>query len=207
MTWKIIVTAIILLFIVLIFATSQPEVGRLFGNINLPSVGGGKVLFSGDFTGYQPVQFRTQKKINMTFYPVRLYAEVGNGNIVNTSDNVYIYGFSGSVYVENDYMQLNGSFERLVVADTAYFGGGKIDATTDFSFLTIEDIGMDRLVMNSTSGKFVVNNVGFQLSGDRVEIGQPAGRFEFEPANTDSMFRMDGTAQYINVPGAGISVR
>lgn len=213
MSWKIIITVVIIFLIIFLFAMSQPEAGRFFGSffdkLNMDSgpSGSGNVIFTTDFEGYEPFYAKSTKKFNITVYANKFYTELGNGNYINTSDRVDFIGFTGSIFVENDNIIINGSYDSVKVEGAGAYGKGKISSTNLFMFAAADNLELNKLSFNSTKGSLMVNNVSFQLSSDRIEIGQPFGRFEFDPFNPSSSFRAMGSATYINVPGAGISIK
>ncbi|MEM7819339.1 MAG: hypothetical protein QXD48_00740 [Candidatus Aenigmatarchaeota archaeon] len=200
--WKIIVTSIVVLLIILVFISIDPTVSNFFNSVFDKVSGlfrfeifneGKNIKFYLNVSDYKPINFKTNIPTNITLQPIEFYAVLKDGSI-NTTKTIRIINFKGSGYIGNT-INLDGNFEKLEIGEIGSFSNSRIKADGTFSSVIIENIGLKNLKIENSTGSLIVNETEIAFSLKTIEIVSPFGQFSFSKGMS-----IDGFANKISIP-------
>lgn len=202
--WKIILTIIIALGIVLTYLGSNPAVSGFFDSVR------DRLPFSADVTArnveftltagkYSDMEF----SVNNANFTITGYSEatLKTGNL-RTNKTLGIYGFRGSGSIRGNTLTLDGRMSKVELPEITVAIQETIKSNSTFTSLSITNLGVKEIKIENTSGTLTVRGTTTQFSGDVVVVA-PLGDFFF--AN-NTIFKLSGKANKVSIPSAGISI-
>jgi hypothetical protein len=205
--WKIIVTVVIVLFVLLAVLGNNPTISAFFSSIKdriTPVIGEKEasraVQFSLIMNSYGPISFATSRMLNISISGDTT-AILQEGRIeINKTINIINYHGSGAI---DNILILDGSFEKLERPEISIFLNGPVKLNSSYSLLAVDNLALKSLTLN-TSGVLTVSGAETRFSGT-ISVFEPAGRFVFDRTNGTSL-SIVGSAQSITIPSAGINI-
>ena len=203
--WKIIITIIVTLGLVMGYVGSNPTVSGFFDSVGgrFSSLIGDNaqrnVEFSLDVDKYSDVEFSAKYPVD---FLVTGYTEASlkTGNL-KTNKTVGIYGFRGTGSVKGNTLALNGKMAKVELPEITVSVEETVESTSTFTGLSVKNLAVREIKIQQVSGTLSARGTTTQFSGD-ISIVSPMGDFDFGDS-----FKITGKAASISIPGAGISIR
>ena len=206
--WKIIVTIIVTLGLVMGYVGTNPAVSGFFD-----VVGDKFSAFTGDSTPrniefglgadkYSDLEFTAKVPID---FVVTGYTEASlkTGNL-KTNKTVGIYGFKGTGSIKSNTLTLDGKMTKVELPEITVSVQETVKSTSTFTSLSAKNLSVKELKIEKTSGSLSVRGTSTQFSGD-IDISSPIGDFDFFSGK--SVLSVSGKASTISIPSAGISIK
>ncbi|GEM_PF-5692204 len=204
--WKIVVTLLVVLGVLAVFAGSAPGVTSFFGEVGEKFSGllpwgaadapqKGDSEFSLVLESYADVQLQASgSTIALTG---DADADIDNGNI--RLHDPKISGFKGSVSLSS-ILVLNGTADSVEFGSSR-LGKTKLDMSSSPAGLTISNVSIHSIEQDNARGELILNGSITKFSG-RLELKSIRGKMFF----ANGTLQIEGTAKSISVPGAGIKI-
>ena len=202
--WKIIVTVIATLGIVLAYVGSNPAVSGFFDTVgervdflndNTPR----NVEFSLVVDKYSDFDFSAKEPVD---FMVTGYTEASlkTGNL-KTNKTLGIYGFRGTGSIEGNVLKLDGKMAKVELPEITVSVQETVKSTSTFTGLTVKSLAVKEIKLQGVSGTLSSRGTTTQFKGD-ITVVSPMGDFDFGDA-----FSITGNATVISIHGAGISIK
>ena len=204
MVCRIFVAIIIALAIIAVILSSNPQVSEFFSNIF------GKFSFEQEeekrnikFTllldSYEKISYISSRPVNISMSAKQFETTIGEAFVNVTEKDVSVTNYKGKIEINGSNVDLEGSFEGLLIPGIASFSGGNIGVLTEFNNLQLENFGPKKLSINTT-GTLVIGSSESRFNGT-INIDSAIGNFTF-----GDKLNMIGKAKKISIPSAGISI-
>ncbi|KHO47773.1 MAG: hypothetical protein QT00_C0002G0435 [archaeon GW2011_AR5] len=202
--WKIIITVLVTLGLVLTYVGTNPTVSGFFDSVSgrFGSIMGESqrnVEFSLDVDKYGDFDFSAKEPVD---FLVTGYTEatLKTGNL-KTNKTVGIYGFRGTGSVEGNVLALDGKMAKVELPEITVSVQETVKSASTFTELTAKNLAVKEIRLTGVTGTLTSRGSTTQFSGD-LTIASPMGDFDF-----GNGLRINGSATGISIPSAGISIR
>ncbi len=206
MAWKILVTIMITLIILVVVLSTNPQIGAFFngifgrfGSVIEPEIER-DVQFTLALDSYDKIAYDSSRPVNITINVKKMETKVSDVALNISEKNISITNYRGKVEVNGTTMTLDGSFEAFLLPGAASFPRGTLITPVSFNDAKLENFGPKELVMNAT-GTLTVGASQNRFSGI-ISIDSSLGTFDFQGASA----RIDARAKHIAIPDSGINV-
>lgn len=205
--WKLVVTIIIVMALVMVYLGSNPAVSGFFGTIkekfsSLTSFGSkqSSIEFTLEADRYENMDFSAKTPTNITVVGSTT-ATLSTGT-VKTNNTMTVYNFTGSGTIRGNELILNGKIGKIELPEITVAIQETISSNSTFTSMSADHLSTKDITIKGTSGTLTARGATTQFSGD-IAISSPSGSFEF---NRNVVFAVSGIASKISIPGAGINI-
>lgn len=140
--------------------------------------------------------------VDVSFRSQEMTLTTGTGGI-DGERFVTITGYSGTLILDENNLQLDGGFEKLELPELGiFFSGDDITADITFDDLTIFDFYLDELRLRGISGSLDVRNLEIALTDEDVIIENSQAKYVLKDGETD----IEGKAKSVFLPDAEIKI-
>lgn len=203
--WKIIITVIITLGIILGFVGTNPTVVGFFDNVSdrFSFLSGDNSPRSIEFVletdKYADLDFSAKETVD---FAVTGYTEASlkTGNL-KTNKTLRIYGFKGTGSVRGNSLSLDGKMAKVELPEITVSVQETVRSNSTFTSLSAKNLAVKEIKIEQAKGTLSVRGTTTQFSGD-IAIISPKGDFELSGG-----LKLSGKASGISIPSAGISIK
>ncbi len=202
--WKIVVTVLATLGIILGYVGTNPVVSGFFDTVgekfsffsadNAPR----NVEFTLTADKYSDFEFTAKTPVD---FVVTGYTEASlkTGNL-KTNKTLGIYGFRGTGAVRGNVLTLDGKMAKVELPEITVSVQETVVSTSTFTAMSAKNLSLKQLSIQNTSGTLLVRGTSTDFTGD-IDIGSPSGDFALEET-----FTLSGKAAGISLSN-GISIK
>ncbi len=209
LNWKVIITVFIVLGFLLVMLTTNPDVSSFFESMKDKFFGmfgyvaeddvPRNLSFYINVSSYDGIAVNTGRPVNISL-DGEFLADIKNGHV--ESSTVKITNFKGYCKIEYHKLDLDGRFEKMEIAnDSVSFEASTIKSNATFTKLTISNLVLADLDMDSATGSLFIRGAETKLSGQSVKIKNPLGTFEF-----NNGLKAIGFASRISIPSLDMTI-
>ena len=212
MNWKIVITIVILIAIIMVGASLSPTLGNLLQGAKdrLSSMFGSSNPISEIFEN-RPVEFELQVDkygvISTSSGPLDIAVTAPNfqftfeNGVVRSSDTVIFRGYQGMLVVNGTKLSLDGSVEAIESEKLSVNMKGSLKTESIFNRLVVEGMKLSEFSVEDATASLMVADTMTKVIGKSVNVKSPAGRFTFDGGLT-----IEGNANSISIPEANIQI-
>jgi len=200
--WKIIVTGIIILVLILVVMTTQPSFSQFFGKVtgkvtNIAGEGG-RVTFSMSVGAYDISS--SAVNANVIVDTPEMNAKLGD-NEVTAQGEISLEGFTGRIMTEGSSAVINGSISKIISSGLTLTGSQNFETTVSFASLSVKNVSISKIETDSAK-MLKVNSIEISPEGKAVMLDSVLGEINYKDGETT----ITGTAKSFKIPEAGISI-